>query len=135
MRVLLVEDDHLEARRVNSALRDAFPSCDVELIRNEHSFRERFEATVALRPDVVVMDLMLRWSDPSPTIPALPEEVRAGGNLKAGARCCRMLVSDPRTKHIPIIIYSAADQRTLDSATEGLPETVFPIRKIAMRRR
>jgi len=129
MRLLLVEDDHLEARRVKTALRTAFPSCDVELISTEHAFRDRFEATVALRPDVVLMDLMLRWTDPSPAMPVVPEDVKNGGHWNAGARCCRMLLSDPRTQNIPIIIYSAVDQRTLDRATQGSPETVFPIRK------
>jgi hypothetical protein len=107
MTVWLVEDDHEQAQDIKAAILQHVPDCQVEIIGAEQKFRNRFDEVAAGAADsIIVMDMILRWDDSSPTMKPRPNDVKEGGADRAGLRCAEMLRSHPRTVGIPIIFYS-----------------------------
>lgn len=114
MKILLVEDDHLQAPSIEAKLRKSFASVRVDTISTEAAFRSQFDRIAGESYDVVVMDVMLRWTDPSPQMEPPPAEFETtGGIYHAGIRCRQMLNEDQRTRHIPVILYSMLTQTDL----------------------
>jgi len=104
MSILLVEDDYLQADAVLPVLRKEFPDIRVDIIKTEQEFRQRLEEILAAPPDLVIMDVMIRWTKPSPKFDPPPSDVTEGGRFRAGLRCERLLAE--RNPEIPVILYS-----------------------------
>ena len=108
MRIVLVEDDHLQTDHVSTELKRLL-GADVHCIRTEQEFREQLDDIAARPPDVLVIDVMLRWADPSPGVEEPPPDVREGGFQKAGLRCQKFLATRPQTAKLPVILYSVLE--------------------------
>lgn len=123
MYILIVEDDPLQAELMIEAIRaDALlAKSRVERISTELLFRQKFDEIVRDPPDVITIDIMLRWADASPmvTVESTPKEVVEKGIFEAGLRCERLLSREGQTKHIPIILYTIVSEEDLG---EGLPK-------------
>jgi CheY-like chemotaxis protein len=109
MYVLIVEDDKVQFQSFEKALRESSVISRINRIRTEKEFNDRFEEIALDKPDVILMDIMLRWADPEPDLPPPPPEIDNEGFYRAGLRCERLLARDDRTKNIPIVIYSVLD--------------------------
>ncbi len=116
MRVVLVEDDYLQAESIHSWLRQAWPHVEIDRIETEKAFRAQLQSLSTHPPDVIIMDVMLRWSDPSPDFDQPPDEVEREGFYRAGVRCAELLRDDAGTSRIPVILYSVLEK--LDLAGE-----------------
>ncbi len=116
MQILLVEDDFLQADSIRDQLERGFPGVVIEHVSTESEFRTRFTETSQNVPDVVVLDLMLRWTDPGPDSIQPPEDVRHGGSHRAGVRCQALLANHPQTENIPVVLYSALDPTDMQRA-------------------
>src|SRR5438876_10231917 len=104
MKILVVEDDHLQADWIHQNLRNAFPQVVLLHVSTEYEFRTRFEELAEEKLDAVLMDIMLRWADPPPDFsPPLPE-IQEQGFYRAGLRCERLLAEDERTRDISVIL-------------------------------
>jgi CheY-like chemotaxis protein len=123
MYILVVEDDKVQADLILSKLRYAFPRDRIEHFRTEHEFQSRIDKVITDPPDVVVMDVMLRWTAPSPNLPEQPDDVRQGGVLRAGFRCKKLLARHDETKNIPVIFYSVLTEN--DLRNEIQPNDVY----------
>jgi DNA-binding NarL/FixJ family response regulator len=125
MYILLIEDDYLTAESLIDELGSAFPKTDVKHCRTESEFLQTIDEIAAHPPKVVIMDVMVRWTDPSENMPPQPEEVQHNGPWRAGIRCERRL-HDLNPK-IPIVFYSVLDRDDLKDAvvldTPTLPVT------------
>ena len=121
MRILIVEDDYLQADWVYAKLEQAFPDAKFDRVSTESEFRSRFDEIANMGPGVVVMDVMLRWADPSPEL-VLPPKYE--GFYRAGLRCERMLAGDERTSHVPVILYTVLERTDLNHELPSLPEHV-----------
>ncbi len=70
MRVLIVEDDYLEEDLVRGILKRIFkiPDEEIRTISTEGQFRSDIDAIAksGTPPDLVIMDVMMRWTDPAP---------------------------------------------------------------------
>lgn len=128
MRILVVEDDHIQADWIKKKLQDAFAQTHggVELIviNTESEFRTRLPELANSLPDVIVMDVMLRWADPSPDLARPPQDVIQEGFYRAGLRCERLLASDPRTSSIPVVLYTVLDSNAMDHEITNLRPNV-----------
>lgn len=124
LRILLVEDDHLQSSGVRRAL-EASVGANVETKSTESEFQSDFDAIAANPPQVVVMDAMLRWANPSPSMPSAPEHVLRNPE-GAGLRCARRLRQDPRTKGVKVILYSVLAEEDFGGT---LPSDVIPLIK------
>src|SRR5690349_1424924 len=106
MRIVIVEDDHLQAEWLLSALAGQIGDTPVERITSEYGFRCRFEAMAASCPEIIIMDIMLPWSDTDQSDVAQPPDVRRGGPYRAGLRCAGMLTQDSRTRGCYVVLHS-----------------------------
>lgn len=129
MYIVLVEDDHLQAEWIEARLREAFHGVEVERISTEQEFYARFEAIAVARPDVFIVDNMLRWTDPKQDMPAPPPEVQVNGFYRAGLRCKDKIIAHEQTRHTPIILYTVLDDLDLDQALQDKPPNVIYLRK------
>ena len=72
-------------------------------------------------PDLVIMDVMLRWASPRPGLPAPPDDVVAGGYYRAGLRCARLMLGDGRLRHVPVVLYTILERNDLERDGQTLP--------------
>lgn len=112
MYIVLVEDDHLQANWVESCLAEAFEDLDVLRSSTESGFYSWLEGVGEELPKLFIIDVMLRWSDPSPDMKEQPPEVKKNGFYRAGLRCERRIAENEKLRDIPIILYTVME--TLD---------------------
>src|SRR5690348_2830914 len=103
-RFVVVEDDHLQKGPLEDRLRMTFPGADVSVLSSEHQFRDFLPALRSSPPDLVLMDVMLRWSLPAPNAPEPPPDVAEGGYYRAGLRCAHLLLDDEQLHHVPVVL-------------------------------
>lgn len=120
MRILLVEDDIIQSDLICEALGQEFPTGEVELIKTEHEFRSRLHDKGWRAPDIIIMDVMLRWTDPSPEQPPSPADVREEGHYRAGFRCRKLLSEHRRTKDVPVILYTVLDHADISHELQDI---------------
>jgi CheY-like chemotaxis protein len=120
-RFVIVEDDHLQKGPVEDNLKVAFPGAQVTALSSEQQFREHLPTLRSSPPDLVVMDVMLRWTLPSPDAPAPPADVAEGGYYRAGLRCANLLLTDDRLRTVPVILYTILERGDLERDSKTLP--------------
>ena len=119
---VVVEDDHLQTGPLEENLKVAFPGAQVTVLGSEHQFREHLPRLVESPPDLVLMDVMLRWSLPSPNAPEPPADVTEGGYYRAGLRCANLLLADERSRTVPVVLYTILERSDLERDGQGLPD-------------
>lgn len=116
MKIVIVEDDHLQAQDLQAALRREFEAgFEVELVRTEHSFYSRLDLWAVEPPALFILDAMVRWTDPAPPdeMPPMPDDVREGGFYRAGIRCWRRLTAQPILQEVPVILFTILNGKDL----------------------
>ena len=131
LRILIVEDDHLQEGPFEEQLQDAFPDARIETVPTEREFRERLPGWRAAPPDVVIMDLMLRWDFPRRDAPAPPPDVADGGYHWAGLRCAELMAADHRLRRTPVVFCTIVERSDLERDGRVLPAGSRYIRKSA----
>ena len=129
MKILLLEDDCLQAESIRRELERAFGMSCVEELATESQFRARLNTIARDPPDVAVLDVMVRWADPSPEPPEPPEDVRREKFYRAGLRCARLLAA--QVPDVPIVLYSILHPDDLKSELPDLSPGVTHLPKKA----
>lgn len=127
MRILVVEDDPLEADLILAGLKRAFPKITVDHISTEQEFRSRLSSIKKDPPDIFILDMMLRWTDSSEHMTEPPLEIMEEGYYRAGLRCQRLLAQYDETKNRTVILYTVLERQDLD--LDGRPRNVIHLRK------
>lgn len=121
--VILVEDDHLQAQAITTVLKEHFPDLVEQHVSTEQEFCGKLSHIRGNPPDVIIINEMLRWTNPSPNMPTMPQEVIRGGYHNAGRRCERRLREHPETANTPVFLYRArryrAGRSELDRRTKA----------------
>jgi CheY-like chemotaxis protein len=128
MYIVVVEDDKLQYEWLDPLLRQSktLNVTRLERIKTEKEFYDKFEEIASDPPDVILLDIMLRWADPAPDFTPPPPEIdRDAGFFRAGLRCEQKLAADDRTKNIPIIIYSVLESEDLGRDRPDRPNVKF----------
>ena len=125
MHILIIEDDYLQADLIEEALRQepVISLATIERISTESQFHAEFERIAKNPPDVIIMDVMLRWADPSPNMEQPSAEIIKEGIGRAGLRNEKLLNQDPRTRGIPVIIYTILED--IDLEMTGRPRVNY----------
>lgn len=131
MRILIVEDDHLQEGPFEEHLQDAFPDAQIDTVPTEKDFRHRLPQLQAQPPDVVVMDVMLRWDFPRRGAPPPPEDVQEGGYHWAGVRCAELMAADPALRRTPVVFCTIVERADLERDGRTLPPNSRYVRKSA----
>lgn len=129
MKILVVEDDHLQAEWIINNLEKAFSGATINRISTESEFYLKIDHVIKDPPDVIIIDVMLRWTDPGPDMPIPPEEVRMSGFYRAGFRCKSLLANNDITKDIPLILYTVLEYLDLQRDLQDLPEKAVYLAK------
>lgn len=106
MKILLVEDDVQQEEAIVDAIRKEFPEIQIETICTELDFRQSLESIATAPPDLIILDIMIRWTDPRADMVPQPDDVKKETYLVAGIRCEKLLRSRPETELIPVVFYS-----------------------------
>ncbi len=104
LRVLLLEDDYLQRGAISNAL-EAKLKAEVQAKSTESEFRRDFDQIAANPPQVAVLDVMVRWANPTRDVESEPIEIPKTPEI-AGLRCAELLRDDPRTQRVKVILYS-----------------------------
>ena len=118
---VVIEDDHRQEGPLAENLAGMFPGATVETLVTEEQFRAHLPRMREAVPDLVVMDVMLRWASPRPGLPAPPDEVLAGGYYRAGLRCARLMLGDSRLRRVPVVLYTILERNDLERDGQSLP--------------
>ena len=116
MRVLLIEDDSIQAKRLASVIQKKF-GVAVDRIATELEFQQKLPEIQDGFYAVALVDMMLRWTDPSPDMVPPPQEVINEGFFYGGLRCRKALLA----KNIESIIFTVFGSDTLpELKNEGI---------------
>ncbi len=121
LHIVLAEDDYRQSERLQKSLLRELPFARVEPISTEQKFRSCRDAFAKDPPDFIVIDVMLRWTDPSPEMESPPEDVKEEGYHRAGFRCIKYLAEKDATRKIPFIVYTVLQRPDLDTEFADLP--------------
>lgn len=118
MKIVLLEDDYLQAEAIREDISREIP--DAELVENstEQEFQERLDNFKKNPPDVVILDVMVRWTDPSEQAKRAPANVGSEGFMRAGLRCAKQIRE--LGNGIPVILYTILDPIDLKEEMSGL---------------
>lgn len=112
--IVIVEDDFLQEGPLQDHLQKSFPHARIETLCSESEFRQRLPAFRDDRPDVIIMDVMLRWASPSPNAPSPPQDVIDGEYFRAGLRCAELMARDEKLNNVPVITYTILERTDLE---------------------
>jgi len=129
MRVLLVEDDHLQADVIIQSLNHEFSDIIVITVDSESEFYEWVDSQDNNLPDLIIMDIMLRWCEPNPKMPIPPPEIESAGHFRAGIRCLKRLKETDGLESVPVVIYSVLSDRELGKELEASPHHIVHLEK------
>ncbi len=128
-RFVVVEDDEMQVDYIKELLSGEYPEALIEEIHTEHEFYEAITGWVANPPDMIIMDVMVPWTEPSPNMPRPPRDVEAEGFYRAGLRCQARLRSTPELTTVPIILYTVLDEKDLERELSILSHKVVHVVK------
>lgn len=129
MNILIVEDDILQADAIEDSLRQNFNQVEVKRISSESEFREKLSSLKTKSLDVILLDVMLRWAEPTPEMKEPPLEVEQQGFYRGGMRCLNLLLASPETRSIPVIVYSVLGRDDVNSEIDQVPPHVLFLQK------
>ena len=118
---VVVEDDHMQREPLEGRLRETFPGARVDALVSESEFRAALPELRRQVPDLVVMDVMVRWEIPRQGMSEPPPDVLAGGYFRAGLRCAQLLHDDPALRPVPVILYTILELSDLERDRQVLP--------------
>lgn len=102
--VVLLEDHHIQAESFVKTLHEKYPGVRLDVLNTEKEFVDRLDNYLANPPDLFILDVMARWTDPSPDDAEVPEDVQNEGFWLAGVRCERRLRA--RQCNVPAVLYT-----------------------------
>jgi DNA-binding NarL/FixJ family response regulator len=126
MRILIVEDDDMQSDWLIERLKREFRT-EPDLIRTESEFYDRLDALSASPPNIIIIDIMLPWTEVERDSCDAPPEIRGKGWFDAGLRCEKLLHEREETKSIPVILYSMLEPKNLP---RDLPRNVVFVSKV-----
>ena len=92
---------------------------EVQTKSTESEFDRDFAEIASNPPEIAVLDVMLRWADPSRSMPVAPEDVTRNPQ-NAGLRCAKRLIEGPRTRDVKVILYSVLGREDFGVLPDGV---------------
>lgn len=129
MNILIVEDDILQAEALEDSLRRNFNQVEINKIGSESELREKLGLLKNESLDLILLDVMLRWAEPTPEIKEPPLEVEQQGFYRGGMRCLKLLLESPEMRTIPVIVYSVLGRDDVEEEIDQAPPHVLFLQK------
>lgn len=136
MYILIIDDDPDQFKYINRELlkESSFPIEKIERITTELEFRERYEEIAENNPDIIIVDIMIRWTNLSRHMTPPPKEIEEDGFYRAGLRIINMLNEDARTRTIPIIVYSILNKEDIEKDIKDFSQVRYLFKDFDMRK-
>ncbi len=116
-RILIIEDDRYQTDEIERCLRPL--GVGVDELSHRTQLSPAHEGIAELPYKLAVVNMMLRWTDPSPDMEEPPPHIIEEGFYTAGLRCCRELAS----RGVRCLIFTALDKAKIPLK----PNEMFPI--------
>ena len=130
MLILIVEDDFSQAESLRESLYERWSSAQLPVISTEAEFRLKLPEIISRPPDLIFLDLMLRWTNPTPELLLdMPSDGIRGWPQEAGFRCAKLLAANDATRDVPVIIYSVLDRVDVAQQLLEMPPNVRYLQK------
>ena len=129
MRIVSLEDDEPFWDILKEALKEEFQDTEPEWIRTEFEFCGKLSDFALAPPDIFLLDVMVKWSDPAEVMPPVPQDVEREGYYRAGLRCRERLRRHLATSSVPVILFTVLEEQDIDQVTNGLPEDTYFVGK------
>lgn len=127
---VVVEDDHQQVDDIEATLEQHLPGIEISVLKTESAFYA-WVAAVQRVPTVFIIDVMLRWADPSPEAPPSPDFIRTEGHYTAGLRCLRLLRQQAALRKVPVILYTVVEKADIEDHIARLHNTLSGTGKMA----
>jgi hypothetical protein len=127
MRILLIEDIYLQGEWLETQLASAF-RCEIRWVKTASEFQSQLDDIGAWSPDLALVDVMLKWSEPRPDMAPPPP---TWSRTTAGIECQRLLGSHPGTGRTQVILYTILSRKDLSGKLPQLPAGVSHLVKDA----
>src|SRR5579871_3410136 len=90
LKIVVVEDDHLDREWIEGELKEHFRGAAIELIETERKFCEQLEHLAQHSPNIIILDIMLKWDTPreDQRVVDVPKQVREEGCLYCRSSVC-----------------------------------------------
>lgn len=119
---VILEDDYLQTESLEQLLKKEFPRSKIIKLSTEYEFRMFADNINIDKSDesyVFIIDVMMRWTDPSPDAPKAPKDVVTGGFEKAGFRIEQILNKKIDLEKDHIILYTILEESVLHEDLEN----------------
>ena len=120
--IYYLEDDSAYAQLVVAKLEREFPlfrrRCEIHRVSTVKGYLEllgEFKQNRKAKPDLIMLDLMVRYADPEPGDPEVPTE---WSYESAGLRCAALTLTE--FPAIPIVLYSIVEDADISNDPEYL---------------
>jgi len=123
MRLLLIEDNRRYADHLSGKLGRALSDSNIVWIETEAEFLDRLPGICSTPPDVVISDIMLKWTTIGDDRPA------PGDAYRGGMRCLQALLQHEATSKVPIILNSVLSRADVAEELGRLPRNIVYVEK------
>ena len=130
MRILLVEDDYLDAGAIRDLLAEHYRNVEMIEVANEADFVASLSDLEENPPDLVIMDIMIPWQRPSASLIA-PSQGANPDPLRTGIRLLAKLQESSRLRNSPVILHSALEWHDVESDLKNSPDHILFVHKEA----
>ena len=128
MTIWVVEDNHWWARDACEELGKHFPADSVKQVKTEEEFYARIDEIAEDPEGILVMDIILRWTEAKLDMPVRPERVKKEGRYKAGFRCLEELARRKGPPKMPVILYTVLDEIDIEEDRKRISEGYKSVR-------
>jgi len=126
MRILILEDDILQFEVLQDNLNVRFPNSQITRIMTAKAFKEEIDRPDAILPDIILIDVLVPWQAVGePEWPKPPEAV----DRKVGIYCAGLVAAHPKTRKIPVIVYTELDRQSRYGKEPSLEEEIRELPK------
>jgi CheY-like chemotaxis protein len=125
--ILLIEDDPQQSESIKRIIENNFKGVSVTLLETECDFYIAIQHITSQEnlPSLVICDVMLPWTFPSPDAPSPSHDIVKGTFRKAGLRCWKRFREREAFKNIPWIYFTVLDEQTIDLKSHRDEKTVY----------
>lgn len=127
MKIILLEDDHIQASRIIDEMEHYFGMPKISLYSNASEFIKELPEICAVPPDLFLFDMMLQWSAVEDLASReIPSDFEYS---QAGIHCAKAVLSSPKISSIPIILHTFVRAEVIQSTFGVMPKNVSIIGK------
>ena len=124
MRIAVVEDDWSDYSDIREMLDAAYVALEIISIGTESAFLKALPVLCASPPDLIILDVMIRFGEDINGEPVGPP-------FRSGFRLLRRIRQSPSLAGTPVIIHTALDRDDVREELKDLPEQCVFVRKTA----